>query len=290
MRARTNLLIDVAAISIYLIATNPVATGTPVHECLSIGAALIAFVHLVRHWDWTVHVAQRIVRRLGAASRVNFVVDVALLVAFVTVVMSGLAVSRSALEPLGRVVSETSPWHAIHSQSSTVLLALMGLHLGLHWHWLASTFRHQVVTPLSNPGATHQRAGSVASRPRNAAGARPRRGRLHSVGNVVATALVTLAIASAVYFAVGATGGRVLPTWLALPGAPGAALSTLGRPLPAPGDRADVAAAVEPASAAAQGFDGTPAERIAVRAGHSLVVVTIAMLLGVALRGLLKSG
>jgi hypothetical protein len=290
MRARTNFLIDAAAIGVYLVATNPVATGTPLHEWLSIAAALIAFIHLVRHWDWTVHVTQRVLRKLGAASRLNFAVDVALLVAFVTVFMSGLAVSRSALKPLGRIVSETSMWHAVHSQSSTVLLALMGLHLGLHWHWLVSTFRHQIVSPLRNPGAAHQRQAKAVARSRPTTAKRGR-GRLHGAANVLAATLITLAIAGAVYVAVGATGGRLLPTWLALPGEPGVALSAAANgSSPVPQGPADVAPAREREAETARGFEGTTAQRIAVRTGHSLVVVAVALALGVAWRGLLRSG
>jgi len=101
----------------------------------------MAFVHLVVHWELTVHAARRFLIRLGSIPRVNFVIDAALLAAIVACVMSGLAVSRSALSFLGRAVSDTRVWHAVHAESSTVLLALIGVHLGLHWSWAASVMR-----------------------------------------------------------------------------------------------------------------------------------------------------
>lgn len=273
MRARTNLLIDALILAGYLVATNPVTTGTPVHEWLSIGLALVALVHVVVHWGWTVRATRRLLTRLGSLSRINLVVDATLLAAIVTCVLSGLAVSRSALSFAGRTVSGSSVWHAVHSESSTVLLALVGVHLGLHWSWITSTVRYQVVGPLLRAWSPSSTATERRGLPRAPAE------RVHRASVTVAHTAwvlgVVAVLAAAVWALAPLTQGQF--AWLVLPG--GAAL---------PGQPADIAVASRAATTAA-GFAGSSAERVAVRVSHSLVVLVLAGGLGVALRELARN-
>jgi len=273
MRARTNLLIDAGILAGYLVATNPVTTGTPVHEWLGIGLALVALVHLVVHWEWTVRAARRLLGRLGALPRVNFMLDVALLAAIVTCVVSGLAVSRSALAFVGRTMSDTSVWHSIHSESSTVLLALVGVHLGLHWHWAVSAIRHQIVGPLRRLGSNH---GSPIVRVAGSHSARQSVGpRIAAVASHTAWALAAIAVvAAAVWVIAPASQGHL--SWLVLPGG-----ATIAR---VPNDVAVTSAVATKAA----GFAGTGSQRVAVRVAHSLVVLLLATGTGVALRELFR--
>ena len=277
MRARTNLLIDAIILVGYLVATNPVTTGTPVHEWLSIGLALVALAHLIVHWDWTMRAARRLRTRLGVVSRINLLVDAALLAAIVTCVMSGLAVSRSALSFAGRTVPDTSIWHSVHSESSTVLLALVGVHLGLHWSWIASTVRYQVFLPvirqLVAPRA--RPTAATARRADNRATTSATRGAADVARDTAWVLGVIALLVAAVWVIAPASQGHL--TWLMLPG--GATL---------PGQQATVTAASRVATTAA-GFAGSSAERVAVRVSHSLVVLALAAGFGVALRELARN-
>jgi len=273
MRARTNLLIDAIILAGYLVATNPVTTGTPVHEWLSIGLALVALVHLVVHWDWTVRVTRRLLTRLGTLPRINLLVDAALLAAIVTCVLSGLAVSRAALSFAGRTVSDTSIWHAVHSESSTVLLALVGVHLGLHWSWVASTIRYQVVGPLLRPGAGPT---AVAARRADRRTPTPLTHQAFVAAARTAGVLAVVAILAAAVWTIAPAAQDHL-SWLVLPG--GMAVA---------GQHADIAVASRAATTAA-GFAGSSAQRVAVRVSHSLVVLVLAGGLGVALRELARN-
>jgi len=273
MRARTNLFIDAGILAGYLVATNPVTTGTPVHEWLSIGLALVALVHLVVHWGWTVRTARRFLVRLGALPRVNLIVDVALLVAIVTCVMSGLAVSRSALAFAGRVVSDASIWHAVHSESSTVLLALVGMHLGLHWSWIVAVSRHQI-TQLRRHSGTARATG--IPRPDVARSGRRLASRGADVAGPTAWVLAAVAVVAVSVWAIAPASQNHL-SWLVLPGG-----ATLAR-----GPEAIAAASASPTTAA--GFAGSASQRVVVRVSHSLIVLFLATGAGVALRELFRN-
>jgi hypothetical protein len=285
MRARANLWIDLLIGGGYLIATNPVTTGTPVHEWLSVGVAVVGFVHVVVHWKWVVAVGKRVAGRLGPIPRFNLFADALLLATMVTVFVSGLAVSLSVMDWTGRVVSAASPWHAIHSAASTALLVLVGVHVGMHWSWVSKVARTLVQRVDSLSGREPSPDMRLRTLPparlsRTALPARAKRA-ARATRSVLAAGAVVAVLAVSVWYVAPAQAVRL--NWLVLPGGLVSVSS-------------DGAASVEAPAAPrtewrriAAGFEGSPAERIAVRASHSLVVLGVAFALGIACHEFLRA-
>lgn len=269
MRARTNFMVDAGIMAGYAIATNPMATGTPVHEWLGIGVALVAFVHLVAHWDWATSAVRRFFGHLNVASRINLTVDLGLLVAGVATALSGLIVSRAAMRVFGYTAPEAGVWPRIHSESATVLLVLVGLHLGLHWDWLAAMWRQHVLKPLRSRRTSTARAATVG---RGRSGTRV--AVVPTLTRTAAALLLTAAVAGGVWTI--APRAEAALGWLVLPGESRTVEQAA----------ADTVAS-ETATTAAN-FEGTEVERIAVRVSHSLLIVVIATLVGSALHDLTR--
>lgn len=148
MRTRTNLLIDAAALSVYLLAANPSATGLPVHEWIGLGFAVVGVVHLVLHRDWVVRTTSRFLARIANMSRVNLVADALTAIAAGTVTVSGFAISRTLSGLLGYTASTASAWHLTHTASAASLVLLACLHLALHWRWIVRAVTLHVAGPL----------------------------------------------------------------------------------------------------------------------------------------------
>jgi hypothetical protein len=66
----------------------------------------------------------------------NLVLDVATLVTFMVVTVSGLGVSRHILPLFDLVSPGYFFWNPLHSISAKVLLALLVVHIVVHWRWL----------------------------------------------------------------------------------------------------------------------------------------------------------
>jgi len=285
VRARANFAIDALAIVLYVIATNPAGTGTPVHEWVGIGVAFVAFVHVASHWSWTVRTVKRFLGVAGRMPRINLLIDTLLLFAFVTVVMSGLLVSRSALKPLGWLVAEGSVWHAVHSQSATVLLVLMGAHLGLHWSWIASALRHRIFRPMLHPVGTfvHLRDRAVDEWRLDWRGTRD------SIGvagrHTAEVALLIAIFAGCVFGLATQTHGHLLATWLTMPGGSGTGLSATARAAQATGVSAP--STLDPGDTAESQLV-SPAMRAAIRSAHAFLLLVMAMLAAVVVGDLLK--
>lgn len=158
MRARTNLVLDVVIAAAFLVAANPSVAGLAVHEWfgLAFGAAVVA--HLVLHWEWIVSATRRLIGREGRGVRLNYAVDVLLFVALTAAVLSGLMISRYAAPSLGLPARAADPWTGIHSLAANTSIAAMGVHLGLHWGWIARNLPRLVLAkrrrrqPESAPG------------------------------------------------------------------------------------------------------------------------------------------
>jgi hypothetical protein len=131
--ARANLAIDAVAAVLYIIAANPLVTGWAVHEWASLGLVLVFAVHCAVHWEWLVATLRG---RMDRASVANLALDIATLAAFMAVTVSGLAVSRVLLPFLGYVSYGYFLWAPVHAISAKLLLALLLVHVVVHWRWI----------------------------------------------------------------------------------------------------------------------------------------------------------
>ena len=133
---RRNLAIDIAALAVYLVAANPAVTGIGIHEWLGLGMLVIFFVHAAMHVDWVIEAVRRSFVRLSWARTGNAVLDL-VIVAVVMVVM----VSGAVLPALGLYADGYYFWDPLHAMSAKLLLALMLVHVAVHWPWFAKVFK-----------------------------------------------------------------------------------------------------------------------------------------------------
>ena len=133
---RRNLAIDIAALAVYLVAANPAVTGIGIHEWLGLGMLVIFFVHAAMHVDWVIEAVRGSFVRLSWARTGNAVLDL-VIVAVVMVVM----VSGAVLPALGLYADGYYFWDPLHAMSAKLLLALMLVHVAVHWPWFAKVFK-----------------------------------------------------------------------------------------------------------------------------------------------------
>jgi hypothetical protein len=160
MSARTNLALDIVIAVAFLIAANPPVAGLTVHEWfgLAFGAAILA--HVVLHWEWGVLVTKRLFAGGGRGLRLNYAVDAVLFVALTATVLSGLLTSRHVLPWFGLPSEPARGWREIHSFAANSSVAALGVHVGLHWNWIAANLPRFLRT-----SAKTARRGTGESRP-----------------------------------------------------------------------------------------------------------------------------
>jgi hypothetical protein len=106
--------------------------GLSYHEWTGLIIGIFFILHKILNWKVTLG----FFRRCSGKARVNYVLDVLLLVGMVLMIISGIAIARtidlSWLKPGGSHMF----WRVMHTSSSYTTLALFGIHLGLHWNWV----------------------------------------------------------------------------------------------------------------------------------------------------------
>jgi hypothetical protein len=146
---RRNIVIDVAIFAAFILAMAPRVTGVAVHEWLSVALAATLLVHLALHWDWLREVLRRFFSRLAHESRLNLIVDLALFLAFVAVMASGLANSRVALPSVGLDPGFSLFWKRAHTLSTDLAIVALGVHAGLHAKWIWRQCRKFLLDPVA---------------------------------------------------------------------------------------------------------------------------------------------
>ena len=148
MSTKTNLTLDIAIFSAFLVASNPALTGLAIHEWLGVSFAAALITHLLFHWNWIVTLTRTFFKNLLHGSRLNYVVDSLLFVAMTAAMLSGIMISRNALATFGISLQAGPGWRSIHSLSANASLVFVALHFALHWNWVVSSVQRYIISPV----------------------------------------------------------------------------------------------------------------------------------------------
>lgn len=136
-----NFLIDGAMFVAFLIATAPRFSGLAIHEWLSLALAATIVTHLLLHWQWIIAIGKRFFTRTTWRSRLNYLLNALLFVAFTVTIATGILISREALPLLGLTTAHDHTLELLHHQASDLTVLLLGLHVAIHWSWIVGMVR-----------------------------------------------------------------------------------------------------------------------------------------------------
>jgi len=145
---KTNFWLDLFIFAGFLVALQPRMTGIAIHEWFTLAATATLIIHVILHWDWVVGVTKKFFSNFFHVSRLNYIVNLLLFVGFITVITSGLAISRSVLPTFGLQIDASRTWREIHNLSSNLTSLLVAVHFALHWSWVKNTFNRLFVKPF----------------------------------------------------------------------------------------------------------------------------------------------
>jgi len=148
-KTKTNLIVDSISFFAFLAMSNPSLTGFQIHEWLGVSFSALLVTHLVLHWDWVVNMTKTFLNKLIHESRLNYVVNAMLFVAFTAVMFSGILISKNVMDFFGIQISASPAWRSIHSLSANLTLLFTGLHFALHWRWFATNVSRYIISPVT---------------------------------------------------------------------------------------------------------------------------------------------
>lgn len=135
-RNRINLYLDIGLAAVFLLTMGFRFTGTRNHELLGLALGGVICIHLLLHRRWIYDVTRRFFAPLFHVSRLNYVLNLVMLIDMVVVIVTGLLISRTlGLHwQLGGQIQAGA--YRLHIVGSSFGLLLVGLHVARHWQWL----------------------------------------------------------------------------------------------------------------------------------------------------------
>lgn len=131
------LTLDIVIIVLFSLLYNVrVFGGLAFHEIVGLGIGALFIVHILLNGQWVINVTQRLFdRSLPGKIRFGYCLNILLLFAMAFTIVSGLMISKVVFPGFGGVNGRT--FHGLHSSVSYLALVLVGVHVGLHWQWIA---------------------------------------------------------------------------------------------------------------------------------------------------------
>jgi len=150
MSTKSNLILDLGMFSIFLIVANPHMTGNTVHEWLALSLAGAVLTHILVHWKWVVNMAKEFFKKLWHQSRLNFMVNTLFFITMLGSLISGLMISESVMSTLGIQLTVDRSMRMLHSAFSNASMAVLAVHVALHWKWVINSLGRYVLNPIQN--------------------------------------------------------------------------------------------------------------------------------------------
>lgn len=135
------LTLDILIVLLFALLYNVrVFGGLAFHEIVGLGIGALFLVHILLNTPWVIKVTQRLFdRSLPGKIRFGYVLNILLLLSMVVTIVSGLMISEVLFPGFGSVNDRA--FRGLHSGISYLTLVLVGVHVGLHWQWIAGLLK-----------------------------------------------------------------------------------------------------------------------------------------------------
>lgn len=138
-KTAVKLSIDIFMTALWLALMTYDLTGSVWHEILGIGMLIPLFFHLFLNRKWIVGVTGKLFKTKINVNTVRWLCDVLMLVGYVLTAVTGILISKELFWPLR--AENNALWYAVHAWAAYVTLAVMGVHIGLHWKMILGFVR-----------------------------------------------------------------------------------------------------------------------------------------------------
>ena len=125
------------AITFALLMNPRVLNGLPFHEIAGLLFGVAILTHIGLNFQWVKNTTFKIFNSdLPKKTRFNFLLNILLLVSMSAIIITGILISKVVFPDLAMEGNRTL--RGLHDLAANLTLALVGLHIGVHWQWILS--------------------------------------------------------------------------------------------------------------------------------------------------------
>lgn len=139
--SKTRVILDLFFFILMIAVLIPQSTGIAIHEWLSFLILIPFFLHLMINWNWIASNTKNLFKKQLRKTKFDYFFNWILYIDMLLVTVSGIVISESALPAIGITFNINPFWTIIHNASATLFIALLGIHLALHWKWIVTTLQ-----------------------------------------------------------------------------------------------------------------------------------------------------
>ncbi|MEH7309055.1 DUF4405 domain-containing protein [Neobacillus drentensis] len=134
----TKSVLDLMMAITFVLLMNPsVLNGLPFHEIAGLIIGVAILIHIGLNYRWVVNTTNKIFdAKLPKKTRFSYLLNILLLISMAAVIITGILISRVVLPSIA--IQGGHSIRGIHGFSADATLALVGLHIGVHWQWVMS--------------------------------------------------------------------------------------------------------------------------------------------------------
>lgn len=146
----TKFILDIIIFIGFLLAMDPLTTGIPIHEWLTLAGIAGFILHLLLNWNWIIGLTRKLFKKVAAKARLHYILNWLLFIDGVLVMLTGFMVSEVVLPALGLPSYRNSTWRELHALTADTTFLLLALHLALNWDWVVTIFKRYIWQPLAH--------------------------------------------------------------------------------------------------------------------------------------------
>lgn len=132
--------LDILMAILFTLLFKKMLFGIKFHEIVGLVIGGVVLVHCILNSKWIKAITVKLFsEKITIRTRIMYLLDLLLLIDVAVIILSGIFISK-VLFPYLRLQGIPS-LQGIHILASYILLMIIGIHLGLHWNWVMSTFK-----------------------------------------------------------------------------------------------------------------------------------------------------
>ena len=134
--SKVRAYVDILFFVLMVLVLVPQSTGIPIHEWASFIIIIPFFIHLIINWNWIASNSSKFLNRQLKKASFDYFFNWLLYFFMLIATVYGIVISESALPLIGIHFEPDRFWSVIHNTSATLFMALLGVHIALHWRWI----------------------------------------------------------------------------------------------------------------------------------------------------------
>lgn len=141
VKIKLNFFLDIILAIVFLMLMEPLFSGISIHEWVGLFIGVAFIIHILFHWRWINEVTKRYFNKLPSKSRINYILDILLLIGVTLCVFSGMEIAKTIDFSWLGLNGNKFTWMQIHIASASLTLVVIAVHIGLHWKWVMGVFK-----------------------------------------------------------------------------------------------------------------------------------------------------